>query len=64
MTMLAMTILVRFFAILGRWTIYTHPEVQPAAIYCSLATWAILGQPACYPGARTVVVGFVCPNRA
>jgi hypothetical protein len=22
---------------------YTHPKAQPAALYCSLATWAMLG---------------------
>jgi hypothetical protein len=29
---------------MGQWTIYTHPKVQPAALYCSLATWAMLEQ--------------------
>jgi hypothetical protein len=33
-------------AILGHCAIYTHPKAQPAALYCSLATWRILGQSA------------------
>ena len=30
-------------AIWGHWTIYMHPNAQPAALYCSLATWVMLG---------------------
>jgi hypothetical protein len=29
--------------ILGHCATYTHPKVQPAALYCSLATWTMLG---------------------
>ena len=30
-------------AIWDHWAIYTHPKAQFAALYCSLATWAMLG---------------------
>jgi hypothetical protein len=32
-----------FGGILGHCAIYTHPKVQPAALYCSLATRTMLG---------------------
>ena len=45
MAMLTMAILVHVWTacILGHCATCTHPKAQPAALYCSLVTWAMLG---------------------
>ena len=46
----------------GPSTLTLRTNVQPAALYCRLSTWAILGQPAGHSGSG--MVRFVYPNRA
>jgi hypothetical protein len=48
--------------ILGHCVIYTHPKVQPARLYCSLATWRMLGWSDGNSG--SCMARFMCPNRA
>ena len=50
MTMLVMTILVRFWLVLGHCTICTQPKVQSAALNCSLANRRMLGQSGAWSG--------------
>ena len=49
MAMLAMAIMDRgplldALPLPSHWATYTRPKVQNASLYCSLATWSMLGQ--------------------